>query len=701
MQKQQIQNQTDADNAFNQLQSDYLTLQYGDPNDPSKPGYYSMKGQDAVNAYQNTVQSLDQKRQAILSSLSNQRVRNSFDQASRRLQSYTMSDIGRHYAQQSDLVTLQTQQASENLADRAISANPLDDNVFNNNLADKLRAADTKATLAGASPDMRAWTKAQAMSGAVVARTDGLIGMGQYDKAQQFLAQHQGDVAPSEFARMSASLASHAQTANVANATNDILNNINLKYHWTPQGAVGGATDVKSAILGQESGNSDNAPISANGAVGPGQIKPETFARYAKPGESITNPQDNRAVSGRIVDDLQKKYPNDPARVAVGYFSGEGNIAPQGSATPWVRDTHDATGKSVSSYVADIQNRLGASSGIPAPNSAAAPQPQQGYVDKSTWLEQNRGDIIASVRQQAQADPRFAGNIDAQEKVVKRVSDDIDNEIKEAKARQQQDKNTVEQWLNGSLTGGQKPTDINQLPPQVAASYHRWEQFDPAGWRGVEKVLAANGKTDTSYGPGFYGLLAKAYTHEITEPSAAYQYVGDQTGNGITSAGLDRLTKEMKGANNPQGAGEAMMKKMFFDTAHSEISGSNAVMHDPEGDKDFEKFLSVALPAYDNARAKDISVSDIFNPKGAHYLGNLVGQFVGKDANKLARMNAAASSYAARLATPLAMGTYLKGEIAAGHYTRDQAMQVLQTMFPQLNMGQPQQATTAPPPSGG
>src|SRR5208337_784896 len=116
---------------------------------------------------------------------------------------------------------------------------------------------------------------------------------------------------------------------------------------------------IHAAIIGQESGGNPNEATSINGARGTGQIMPGTFARYAKPGENIDNPADNLAVSRRIIADFSAKYQNDPERVAVAYFSGEGNVAPAGNPTPWRHDRADGNGKLVSSYVADIQKRLG------------------------------------------------------------------------------------------------------------------------------------------------------------------------------------------------------------------------------------------------------------------------------------------------------------------------------------------------------
>lgn len=116
---------------------------------------------------------------------------------------------------------------------------------------------------------------------------------------------------------------------------------------------------VHGAIIKQESGGNPLAPKSVTGATGIGQIQPETFKQYARPGERIDNPADNLAVSQRIVQDLYQKAGGDPARVAVGYFSGPGNIAPPGAPTPYKEDKADPTGKTTSSYVADVVKRLG------------------------------------------------------------------------------------------------------------------------------------------------------------------------------------------------------------------------------------------------------------------------------------------------------------------------------------------------------
>ncbi len=141
-------------------------------------------------------------------------------------------------------------------------------------------------------------------------------------------------------------------------------------------GAAGGPATVdqlNSMLWGQESGGAANSRTSIDGARGGHQIMPGTFAQYALPGESIDNPDHNAAVGKRIVTDLSNRFGGDPARVAVGYFSGPDNVAPPGSPTPWKVDAKDGNGKSTSSYVSDALARLrGMSAGSDSSAASAA-----------------------------------------------------------------------------------------------------------------------------------------------------------------------------------------------------------------------------------------------------------------------------------------------------------------------------------------
>lgn len=152
-------------------------------------------------------------------------------------------------------------------------------------------------------------------------------------------------------------------------------------------------TAVSSAILGQESGNNPNSPTSIDGAVGQAQIEPGTFKQYAQPGEDINNPQDNIAVHKRIIADLANKANGDPARIAVGYFSGPGNISPPDSETPYVKDHKDGNGKTVSSYVSDVLKRMNPVSEAAADEPPSPPE----HVEEASLSDVSDADLDAQI----------------------------------------------------------------------------------------------------------------------------------------------------------------------------------------------------------------------------------------------------------------------------------------------------------------
>jgi hypothetical protein len=263
---------------------------------------------------------------------------------------------------------------------------------------------------------------------------------------------------------------------------------------------VGARINVGDAIRAQESSGNANAPTSVNGAVGVSQILPATFKQYAKPGEDINNAADNKAVGQRIIDDLSQKYGGDPARVAVGYFSGPGNVAPVGSPTPWINDVKDGNGKSVSSYVADVTKRMN--------GQGAAP-----YKTRADYYRANYSDIIDQARTQAAQDhpddPVYAAQATA------RVEQRLNDVIRQQDLSHKADSDLVYQAFNGGLTKNQRPTSIEQLTaigPDVKAAWDRMQANNPQAALAVEtRILTANGRASghdiNTYGKGFYKLF--------------------------------------------------------------------------------------------------------------------------------------------------------------------------------------------------
>ncbi|WP_133254574.1 hypothetical protein [Paraburkholderia unamae] len=132
---------------------------------------------------------------------------------------------------------------------------------------------------------------------------------------------------------------------------------------------VGAAPTLSGIFAQQESNGGKTAPDN------PYQIQQGTFNQYAQPSESWSNPGDRSAVAQRVLAGYSQKYGGDLGRIATAYFSGEGNVAPAGSPTPFIKNTADSNGKTVASYVGDIMGRAGGSS-----FGGGAPQQGNGQI---------------------------------------------------------------------------------------------------------------------------------------------------------------------------------------------------------------------------------------------------------------------------------------------------------------------------------
>lgn len=119
-------------------------------------------------------------------------------------------------------------------------------------------------------------------------------------------------------------------------------------------GGAGVPTGGLAGIFAQQETNGGKTDPS-----NPFQVQRATFNRFAQPGESWDNVADKNAVAQRMLTKFNQDYGGDLGRIATAYFSGEGNVAPPGSPTPFLRNVSDSNGKSVASYVGDILGRSG------------------------------------------------------------------------------------------------------------------------------------------------------------------------------------------------------------------------------------------------------------------------------------------------------------------------------------------------------
>jgi hypothetical protein len=158
--------------------------------------------------------------------------------------------------------------------------------------------------------------------------------------------------------------------------------------------------DFKKSIIRFESGGKHTDAqgrviISKDGAVGIGQITPDTFRTYQNRGLipkewKIGDPKHNEEAAGIILDDLNNTYKGNFDQAAAAYFGGPGAVNKDGSIN-WNRK--DGTGVSVLTYV----NGVRADAGLPAitPTGAVA-QGAGGGADLKKPLAQLKAESEAT-----------------------------------------------------------------------------------------------------------------------------------------------------------------------------------------------------------------------------------------------------------------------------------------------------------------
>lgn len=377
--------------------------------------------------------------------------------------------------------------------------------------------------------------------------------------------------------------------------------------------------DVSHAIGQQEWHGKGPAPTSIDGAVGPSQIKPSTAQQYGLDPAQLGDPVYAAHAKQVIIDHLSA-LPNvqgDPARVAVGYFSGAGNIAPAGSPTPYVHDAHDGNGKSVSSYVSDVLNRMGTGPRS-APTTADA-------------LTLSRPTVIAQAETRAQE--LFPQRADYQERYVMGVERGVDRQI--AQTRQTQEINA--HVVQSAMAGEHPPISEQELlarGPQVAAAWNELQFTNPMARMSIERMFDANGAgASPTYGANAHSYLDRVLAptgdpNRIADPTGLMNFVGKGADAQITNTGVNGLSSLMALRKGPEGEALAASARSFFTQQYGALTFSNPAsgVVDQKGEQLYSRFLAQAIPAVERA-AKAGTTAQLFNPKSPDYLGNLAVPF--------------------------------------------------------------------------
>jgi hypothetical protein len=569
-----------ADDAANTLFDRWNKRMYGDsskmvpqPDGTMVPdtGYMGLKGRSAADARPGLEKAMDDDLKEIRKNLTSPRQQLQFDQDSRRYRIQLQQHVGAHAEGQFGVWANEVNKSAVQTSLTTISNNAYDDEVFKNAAADTVHFYWKDAQLAGGGKELIDAGIRRGTQEAWRARLE-TISVHNPAQAAKMADEHQEELGHLYEPLANQFRARASQAVGIGAANDAIYKARTGAIPIPPPGRPGPVSgdDLHRAIIMQESHGNRNAPASSDDARGIGQIIPETFARYAKPGEKIDNPDDNFAVSRRIVDDLARKFNNDPARVAVGYFSGEGNVAPAGSPAPWKKDLADSSGKLTSSYVADIQKRLGqpvtgqaatSSQGGAVQLASAGPSPQNtGIVNPSqppveaalptlsvppppATLEQLKASAYLAIRD----NPKLSH--DESEHAYREISRQIAEEqvIEQAgkRAKDEANEKAANGYFTRILNGNAGPGVITQIGNDPAL---KWETKHHL----VEAVKHYSGSdveaSKIAYGPGFWDAY-KAVTAEPGDPSRIAD-VGELLrragpGGDLTLPGVTKLHQTM------------------------------------------------------------------------------------------------------------------------------------------------------------
>ncbi|HEV2674164.1 MAG TPA: transglycosylase SLT domain-containing protein [Aliidongia sp.] len=600
--------QVAADNATNGYQDAASKILHGDPNKmvpgpdgqmQPDTGYLGLRGRAALDARPQVEQQLDDLMTQTRSGLQTPDQELQFDNFSRRYRSYLGGQIGSHADQQANQWYGEVNQASANLALNHIATNADNPDEVNHGTADLMSARIKQAQLQGGGDQLVSQALASSRQDAVKAQVEALAvknpmqAMSVLDQNKDAAGQAYEPLAQQLRTRVNQQVGVTVAKQAIAEAGSNMGGVPNANGLMQIPNASPQSVPIKQAILGQESGNNSNVASSINGAVGPGQIMPATFAAYAQPGESITNPADNRAVSGRIIDDLSAKFGGDPERIAVGYFSGPGNVAPPGSPTPWINNRIDGNGKSVSSYVSDVMQRTG-------------------VAGTGSSLKAGAYDRVLSMT---------ADNPEAQRIALSYVNEQSNAAnvaaMADAKARTDASNQAANGYVTKILTG-----NAAAVVPAIAQDPNlTWETKERLTDIADKHMKGEIDHDTKSYGPGFWDAYKS-----VTAPQGDPTRIADQNqilrragpGGDLSLSGAEKLIGVMQGKGTAEGEAESQLQKQFFLSAKNQLSGADDGMHikDPKGDQLYLTFMTQAFPAIQAAKAAGKSTSEIYDPNG-------------------------------------------------------------------------------------
>ena len=608
-----------ADDASNQFESRVQSLLYGGE-DGEQPGFMALQGAAALEGRPVIQERIKALQNEISGGLKTQQQKDLFGRFAQKYGNQVGAKIGSHTEAQGVTYAKAVNDGRASLAVKSIAASPMDHQAFQDGLSDMVGAYTKNAELTlGAKKGDPVWQSAAAkavelglatrISAVAVENPTMAWDMLHIENNRKALGTSWDELAKSVRVRKEQARGAELGALAVAGAESAALAKLPTpKRVETVADAAPSAAQVFQAILEQESGNRDDVGASVQGAVGPAQIMPETFKKYAKEGEAISSPADNRAVGQRIIEDFMERYSNDPERAFVGYFSGPGNVSDAGSDTPWKQDHADGTGKRVSSYVAESMRRLGRGGEVGATDLTQAPKATaiRSIVDDQTLNPTEKNAALKTVYQYFQA--KESERIDQEQTRIRAE--------RERKGASESAENSIIQNLTGenpTLTA----TQIGAMDSLTPDAKLRMLSF-------ARTVTKSEPLARESHGT-LLGIMERmALPQEDPMRISSIDQITDEFNAGrLTKADYNFARKQFTNAMTASGQVLEKQRADFFKGVQGLIDSSNPILDkiDVDGRERFYRFQWYVSEQMEKYQKEGKNPWDLLNPGKPDYLG--------------------------------------------------------------------------------
>lgn len=546
--------------------------------------FRSLQGRDALEAQAQTQTDIAAAFNGARNGLKLPAQKLAFDQSARTYQNrYVSGLIASHADQQSKAVASEVAKAKLGVALTGV-ANVAEDDQHVEAFAEDARQAMVQQVISqgnGHVPEL-VQDAADRANQAVYKTQIQTVAINNPQRALDLVEKHR-DTLGNEYPQLQAQLKTRVQHAQALGTVDYAMAGVAQNMANPP--APDNTAVLREAVYAQESGNGRTDPGN------PGQIQRDTFDRYARPGETWGDPAAMRTVANRYFDDVTKAASVDgkvdPGRVAVGYFSGIGNIAPAGAATPWKVDASDKNGKTTSSYVADIQGRLGAK----GPMLAARADVYDKVLAATEGHPEVRQEALTEVNRRFQA---------------AEVADLADQ--KAAKARSDATLRGYGDVIRAGK-GGEMPwrNDPSLTEEQV-------EHLDTLAKTSLKEAIEG---TPGDWGPGAGGVLSRIFSNGPDRIRNEEQLLSLAADGTINPAGYHELSAKLKEANAPGAEADRVLQSNFYKQAERAVTLESEMtpgFKRPGGAEQWNKALPVLTQAIGALRAKGLTNAQIMDP---------------------------------------------------------------------------------------